>query len=832
MSQISTVEEHLGRRFADQRVVIWHDPEGEHIAELDQIQLPEGVVVLSVANNEFQLKHRVLTERETKFLVYRSGPVPPAVGNWLLDLELSYGVFTADRVSLIQQTLGLASEQTAQTVTEHETFFRSAKRSEALKALLAPDDDAARIKAKMVQVLIGAPHHRMEEITRTLLIGHAEGKKDKYQLLVDHGLADFHWQGAQEFYGYVSESPGVWDFVLWLFKGAQHDFSELDGAQQHRVRVDFSRLRDSVQSAGPMKRLARRVSQEIYYRQVVADTPYRDLLDSTVFPEADQRIIADLAFGSADFTVSYAEVEHTADLRRRRSPWVEEYDHLYRAVTTGAELLAAIQQFDPTVPDMDTALERYRNAWFRIDQLYRQFCTADREAQFQEPLEVLRSAVNNHYENSYLYQLGLAWQKHVDAADAWKSRALPAQSSFYRKHVAPIVRGGKKKAVVIISDGLRYEIAEELSARIRREDKFDAGIDAMLGVIPSYTQLGMAALLPHQRREHSANGDAVLADGQRTNSTEARKAILESVAGTAIQAERFMALSREEQRKLYRVHQVLYIYHDRIDETGDSSKSEDRVFEAVEETLRELSELVRRLTHANATNILITADHGFLYQAQPLSDGFWLSEKPQGEQILENKHRYVLGRGLQQSKAFRLFEPDQAGLSSDIQVQLPKSIHRQRLPGSGSRYVHGGAMPQEIVVPVVTVRKKRESDTQLVEVAVLQETNKITTSQLVVQLYQTEPVTEKVHPRTLRLGVYAGDELLSDQVSEIFDDTTRLQRDRERRVTLRLSPDTDRYKNQQVELRIEESITGTGHWRPYRSMPYMMVRSIGADFDF
>jgi len=69
---------------------------------------------------------------------------------------------------------------------------------------------------------------------------------------------------------------------------------------------------------------------------------------------------------------------------------------------------------------------------------------------------------------------------------------------FAEERVAPIIRDGRRKAVVIISDALRYEVADELRSRIRQEDRFDATLDAVLGVLPSYTQLGMAALLPQR----------------------------------------------------------------------------------------------------------------------------------------------------------------------------------------------------------------------------------------------------------------------------------------------------------------------------------------------
>jgi hypothetical protein len=45
-----------------------------------------------------------------------------------------------------------------------------------------------------------------------------------------------------------------------------------------------------------------------------------------------------------------------------------------------------------------------------------------------------------------------------------------------------------------------------------------------------------------------------------------------------------------------------------------------------------------------------------------------------------------------------------------VEVQIPKSINRLRLKGSGSRFVHGGASLQEVVIPVLKINKKRQSD--------------------------------------------------------------------------------------------------------------------------
>jgi uncharacterized protein (TIGR02687 family) len=830
MSETSAARPHLERRFQKRRVVFWHDAAGEYAADLDALGL-EGVEITRVANNEYAIKNRLLhVEPETKFLVYRSGAVPTGVGNWLLDLELAYGVFTADRTSLVQQELELTANGVDDVLQAHEKFFRAARRVQNLKALLDADDDADKLRAKMCAVLLGQREHSLLEITRTLLIENAAGADAKYSTLSDYGLDEFYWQGACSIYGYRSESPSIDDFVIWMFRQAIADFrSERPGGLRN-IQLDFANLRNDRHSQGALITIAKRVARDLDYGSTIEGASFRDLLGNDLFEEVDRKIISELAQAVADRTVAAREV--TEVIRSRQSSiWIDRYRNLYAAIGSASDLLAALNTLDLSMQSFGEGLDRYRNDWFRIDQLYRQFTYAARTAEYPVPLEVLRTQVEKFYANKYLYDLGKAWQEHVDGVNRWQSVVLRPQTSFFADYVAPIIRDGRRKAVVVISDALRYEVAEELGSRIRQEDRFDAILDAVLGVLPSYTQLGMAALLPHSTIGHSRDGDPVVVDGQRSDGTVHRTKILEGVGGKAIQAEDVFSLTRNELRELYQQNQVLYVYHNRIDATGDKPGTERQVFEAVEDALRELVDLVKRLTNANATNILITADHGFLFQDTALAEAFYLSTLPQGDEIEVTNRRYVLGRGLKEDSAFKSFTSAQLGLNSDLDVQIPKSIHRLRLAGAGSRFVHGGATLQEVVVPVLAINKKRKSDTRLVNVEVLPESDKITTGQLVVKLFQSEPVSDKVQARRVRAGLYVGETLISNQPELVFDQESSDKRDRYQSAFMLLSQDANAYNNRVIEFRLQERIPNTNQWRIYAKAMYTLKRSFVSDFD-
>lgn len=832
MTEVASVKPHLERRFSDHRVVFWHDPEGQYAADLDSLELP-SVTAVRVANDEYAIRNRLLHEQPNdKFLVYRSGQVPPGLGNWLFDLELAYGVFTADRSALVSQELGLTAEGIDAVVEEHEKFFNAGKRVQALKALLVREDDATRVRAKMSAVVLGQKEHSLQELTRTLLVESAKGQGTKFATLLEYGLDSFYWRGVFSIYGYESASPSIDDFTLWIFRKALDGFkSERPGGLQ-QIQLDFASFRNDRRSQDALSALAKRASVNLDYKASIEEVSFRDLVSVDLFEETDQKIITDLASAVAQQTVTAREVAEVVRVRQS-SVWIDGYRKLYAAIGAAAELLSELNAIDFTFSSLDEALERYRTEWFRIDQLYRQFTFARRTFEGGHPLEPLREQVEKRYTNKFVYELGTAFQQQVDATDRWSSSVLRSQRSFFGDYVEHLVRDDKK-AVVIISDALRYEVAEELGSRIRQEDRFDADLEAVLGVLPSYTQLGMAALLPHRTLKHSADGKIVLADDQPTNGTGPRSKILESVGGTGIQAEDFKALSPDERRELFKNNRVLYVYHDVIDATGDKQGTERRVFEAAEQALSELVDLVKKAANANATNIFVTADHGFLFQDEELPEQFFLSEKPQGDNILVANRRYVLGHGLKVDFAFTTFNSAQLELDSDIEVQIPKSIHRLRLPGGGSRFVHGGATLQEVVVPVLAVNKKRKSDTRRVNVKVLPDTDKITTGQLVVKLFQSEPVSDKVQARVLRVGLHVGETLISnDPPPELtFDSTSSEQRDRYQNIQLLLNQGADDYNNRAVEFRLEERIPNTNQWRVYEKAIYTLKRAFSSDFDF
>src|SRR5690606_17301574 len=111
------------------------------------------------------------------------------------------------------------------------------------------------------------------------------------------------------------------------------------------------------------------------------------------------------------------------------------------------------------------------------------------------------------------------------------------------KYVKPLM--ADVKVYVIVSDALRYECAEELKQQLNADARksgnamHEAEITAMLGVLPSYTALGMASLLPFESLDYKINpaGLDIVADGQSTSGHANREAIIAKLGGTAVKAD-------------------------------------------------------------------------------------------------------------------------------------------------------------------------------------------------------------------------------------------------------------------------------------------------------
>lgn len=513
----------LEAQFDKHRIVFWYDPAHEFRQAFEALTL-DGVEKIEVANTEFAVKHRVLREEpKRRFLLYRDGSRPDDVDNWLLDIELAHGVFKTDQAAIWLADLGLPISF-EDLVREHQEFFRSGRRLEKLKAAVRDDDTKAKLRLRMLGVCAGADGD-FDTVIEALLGELAAAKDDSLRLIDRVGLSGFLWDQMARLFGYRTEKASIGDFAITLFKSSYQIAVGGEAILAPEALVFFRRWKNNRNAEEAFAILSAEYAEALGVAHDLTKRDFRTLIEMDYFEEVDRAIIRALVHAVGGQTVAQGEVLNWIR-QRRQSHWYGAYRDLYEAIGFAAEFQQAMAQVTLGMTSLAEGVERYAKSWFRIDQLYRKFIWRMQKSGQATLMRELFEQVENHYVNSYLLRLSEAWQAHVDGAETWSAPPIPAHRTFYREHVGEF-RRRDQKVCVIISDALRYEVAEELRGRILSLDRYEAAIDPIFGSLPSYTQLGMAALLPNGELQIEDNDSGtVLVNSQSSQGIENRKKIL------------------------------------------------------------------------------------------------------------------------------------------------------------------------------------------------------------------------------------------------------------------------------------------------------------------
>ena len=304
------------------------------------------------------------------------------------------------------------------------------------------------------------------------------------------------------------------------------------------------------------------------------------------------------------------------------------------------------------------------------------------------------------------------------------------ENDFFADFVSPFMEedGRAGRVVVIISDGMRYECARELFDELKLDPKCDAKMDYMLSVLPSETTLGMASLLPNKKVEVTDKLEIKVDGLPCGNSFADREKILQNVVkrSACYKFDVVMQANQFEIRDMFQNKDVVYIYQDQIDARGEKLPTENEVFNACEEAIKEIHTLITKLTgYVSNTRFLITADHGFIYKRDKLAT----SDKvvtDKSEVSFVNKW-YLLSIEKINDKALISRALGYLNAMNKVYVSTPMGTDIIKSQGGGQNYVHGGSTLQEMIVPVVKVKTARGTqDTGSVSVELSTFNNKIT----------------------------------------------------------------------------------------------------------
>ena len=835
MSDLFTINEKvqsaLGKIFQQHRLVFWYDEKAEMTELFETIQIP-GIEKLKIENNEFALKHKIIAEEpKQRFLIYQPSPKPVENENWLLDLLMSNYEFHTEASSLYLQELDLPQEFKG-LILAHEEFFANQKRVSDLRTLLEKTDRESLIRLKMLCVLC-ACEPEWEKVLYALFTEIQKGKQDKYKAIEKFKLTDFLWQTIEKKYNYKSGKPTIKDFLINLIlDNLKRTIPGGNPVLNKDAYLFVNRWKENTKASTLFYEWSTALEAELNIEGIVQKTNVEDLIESDAFSIIDKKIITSLRDNILKNTLANHIVQEWIDKRRVKF-FYNDYSQIYWALSYASLLLDEIRKTDLTVKSAETAFGNYEKQGYNIDRLYRKYIVTSNQAESLDLLKELTIQIEKAYGNSFLLKLGDNWQKSVDKMKSWELDKVLNQSEFYKNWITQYTKA-EKRIFVIISDAFRFESAAELREIILQEDRYTANLSAVLGCLPSYTQLGMASLLPHTALTYNDKTDTVFVDGVSSQGTPNRTKILqkEYQGSIAITAEEFLKMRSIEGRDFIKPYNVIYIYSNIIDKTGDDKTSENKVFEATEDELNNFVKLIKHIANMNGNNIIITSDHGYIYQQNRLDETDFTDFSPVGE-VYKSSRRFVIGKNLQTNDSVKKWIGAEVGLKDDTEVLIPKSINRMRISGAGSRFVHGGSSLQEIVVPVLEINKARKSDIEQVDIDIISGSSNITSNTFAVSFYQKQPIADKILQRQIRAAFYTGnDKLISDIITLSFNSFETDALAREKRQTFLLNAQASQYNGQDVYLKMEEQIEGTNQYKLYKSYTFRMMIAFSSEFDF
>lgn len=781
------------------RIIFWQDPDGEFADQVEDL-CPEGVKLLKLTgSNNFAAKLLLSeTDTESDYLVYNPISYGDIKDNWLLDIELYSEEFRADLLSIRMQELGMQpTSQLRKAVKSYSKFFENKERAAKLAALGSNYTGVGQLHIDVFTVLSGASANTAAGVIRAILLDglDIEGN-EALSNIKKFGDETMLWNMIEKYTGYRHDPARgslllLASHLLFTATSVTMDISKLKIPQALVSAPNAQRCYDLIgdwmhsEDDRELYDIAREVETEYHLTYLLGELDPEDFMGCECFPCINECILHKYMTDISHDIIRPDDIAAAVE-KRRTLKWYKRVQYFYE----GLLQVSNMQQFYQEnaagfhIAEYAKLWKEYTGSYCKMDHFYRQFHAAFGKSlkEFSTGLEDLYQTVADYveklYKNWYLDKLGSQWTTLV-GDELEKGAALPGipnQADFYDRFVRPIVSNGSR-AYVIVSDALRYEVAVELTKKLLQETKGAANLASVQSVFPSATKFGMAALLPHENLQMT-DDIRILCDGEPTDGTENRQKILRKKhdGNVALTYKTLLSMKQAQRREAVSDAKVVYIYHNAIDAVGDKSATEDQVFEACEQAVTELKNLVRLITNdLSGANILITADHGFLYSYKPLEESDKAEKSFMNGNIRELDRRYVIADG--DCTADHMLKIPMTHLNSALTGFTPLENIRMKKQGGGMNYVHGGVSLQECVVPVIEFKNKRSGSKNFVDVRkavirLISQSRKISNTIFSLDFYQTEAVSGKISAAEYEIYLAdAAGSAVSDRKTVIADKT-------------------------------------------------------------
>ena len=797
--------------FYKRRIIFWNDEAKEFINEIGELSLSNAKVLILNETNQFVSK-KLLShdDTESNYLVYN-----PLSSNmetdWFLDIKLYSEEYRSDVTSRYMQEMNIINTPALRAVVkEYAVFFNAASRRKALMIVDVDIDTPNKLHLAVLCTICGLRKINVQDIIQTVLMAGDNNSNPIKQDLKKYGADEVFWQLVNQRTGYTGTDIDELNIHILLSAVSKScDSKLLDGLDDYYNDVQNSFCYDFITEwlHSEKKDLLYDISRytevklSLYNRFEKFDID--DLVEIECLPCIDEIILSKMMKNVIDHTLDAKEFISTIE-KRRTCAWYEMVECYYDGIiqVCNMQLFYEEHQSGFHLVEAKKIWNAYTDDYYRMDTYYRYLHKAFSKSfmvansRLDDDFKLVAETVEKEYKNWFLNGLAENWTNIVekDLRAAGSVEGIEKQEDFYLNHV----KNSDGKIYVIISDALRYEVASSLAKDLELE-RSKVELSSMQGIFPTITKFGMAALLPkHELSVEVKNGNIrVLADGHTTEMSDRDEVLkLANENSVALRYKDLITMKRDEKREAVKGKEVVYIYHDTIDSA--SHNDDTSVFTACDTAIEEIKNLINIITSTlNGINIIVTADHGFLYTYEPLREDDKMDRTSFVKDVIEQGRRYVLTN----KNANPDFLINVKSFMNDDDVLSFAPRENIRIKGAGGQnFVHGGISLQEMVVPVITYRylrsgyksyiqNKDKIDTKPVTLSLLSSSHKISNKIFNLRFYQKEAVMNNYVPCTYEVFITDADgQAVSDKQKIIADRTSVNNKEREFKCTFNLKP--------------------------------------------
>ena len=369
------------------------------------------------------------------------------------------------------------------------------------------------------------------------------------------------------------------------------------------------------------------------------------------FRQVDERWLAEIGKNISD----KASVPHTlAKLRQRNQS--------RQAQALGIRFwcdVIALLEFDPKdiayLSSFSECVEFYKKHFCKLDTAIRNLY-----AEFLNKKELLEPFQELYKEHVSVFLD--KWFKH------WSGYKETQTGTLQRI----IDDAGGLKTAVIVGDGVAYEIAELVAAKVKGTANIKK--DSILADIPSETENNMSLI-------YMANG---VTEAVQENREKYLAAQNPNVSIDFIRLDEVIEEARPGQ--------VLICTYKDIDDMGE--KLQQKALKYFPETIDFFAEKITLLLSSGYAKVYLITDHGFVLTGL-LSEADKISVSPKGD--FDKAERYIRTETKQADLTPGLIEAEKSYKQFDY-LYFAKNINPFKTPGLYG-FSHGGLSPQELVTP-------------------------------------------------------------------------------------------------------------------------------------